>query len=203
MEVSNGQQVQDHAILQSKEVKVPSPLTVAFRSEKTFTALVFIVFLCTAMSEATVQSNIWVRIANETIWWPSTIISASSANITGNTDLIDPFSGVGVDQLIIVKFLGATDKFINSNIAALKLSDQGKSWDLIGAADHTYQIIPASMRMLYDSAISMLNNIKKPSLEQNLSNRFDSISMETPMKVKLLIKNSPSYSISTHTLSYT
>ena len=155
------------------------------------------------MSEVTVRSNVWVKIAKEAIWWPSTIIRASSENITSsNTDLIDPFSAVGVDQLIIVKFFGISDECINSKVAALKLSDRGKSWDLISDADHMNQIIPASMRMLYDRAISMLENIVAPSLELNLSDRFDSISMETPIKVNMLHKNIPSYSISTFTSAY-
>ena len=198
--LSNEQRVQDCDNSLSKEVKVLSPSSVAFRSEKTFSVVILIILLCAAMSEVTVRSNVWVKIAKETIWWPSTIIRASSDNITSSTDLIDPFSGVGVDQLIIVKFLGMTDECIK--VAALKLSDRGKSWDLISDADHKYQIIPASMRMLYDSAVSMLGNIVAPSLELNLSDRFDSISMETPIKVNMLHKNIPSYSISPHILFY-
>lgn len=163
---------------------MPITFTVAVGLQITSITLIFISFLLSAMSELGAGSKVWVKVANATIWWPSTVISTSSANTNSDVILNDPFSSVGIDDLILVKFLGTFDESVDNRIAALKLSDRGSSWECIGPADHRSQIVPTSLRMLYDSAIFMLEGNENLNLTLNPSNRFDSISMETPVKVK-------------------
>ena len=49
----------------------------------------------------------------------------------------------------------------NGRISALKLSDQGYSWDFMSTSDYKKQNVPSSLRMLYDRAILELEKEKE------------------------------------------
>ena len=178
-------------------------------------------------------SKIWVKVANETVWWPSVIISdlPSADNVHCNHN--DPFSDVGIENTIVVQLLGTSKntniiKQADSNgndsqnneknrvktheknrVTALRLSDQGKSWDFVIPSNQQNQTIPEYLKAQYATAIleSKLNgrnnNVQSSGVssgeeKENRMNvkgrieaddendnhlRFDSISLTTPSKV--------------------
>ena len=178
-------------------------------------------------------SKIWVKVANETVWWPSVIISdlPSADNVHYNHN--DPFNDVGIENTIVVQLLGTSKntniiKQADSNgndsqnneknriktheknrITALRLSDQGKSWDFIIPSHQQNQTVPEYLKAQYAQATFESKLIEGNGYDQssgvssgeeknNQINvkgrieaddehdnhlRFDSISLTTPSKV--------------------
>ena len=131
------------------------------------------------MSSIKIGDNVWVKLAEEKIWWPSSIVSISSPKISEQSASYDPFSSGGFNDLMVIKYICATNDSDDAKLAILKLSEKGCSWDCLTDFDRRSQTIPASLKAHYDSAISVVYNEKK---DESVPLRFDSISLVTPIK---------------------
>jgi Cytidine and deoxycytidylate deaminase zinc-binding region len=160
--------------------------TVAIGVRVTLLVLLLTAHLKPIMSSVKIGDNVWVKLANEKIWWPSSIVSVSDPRILEQSPSNDPFSGGGFNDLMVIKYICATSDSDDAKLAILKLSAEGDSWDCLDDFDRRSQNIPASLKAQYDSAISLIYNEKK---DRGVKSRFDSISLVTPNKQNNPITN--------------
>jgi hypothetical protein len=158
--------------------------TVAIGVRVTLFVLLLTAYLKPVMSSVKIGDNVWVKLADEKIWWPSSIVSISDSKSREQSPSNDPFSSGGLDDLMVIKYICATNDSDNAKIAILKLSAEGDSWDCLNDLDRRSQNIPASLKAQYDSAISLIYNEEKV---KGVRLRFDSISLVTPSKQNISI----------------
>lgn len=154
-------------------------ITVAFGVRVTLFVLLLVVHPKSIMSSIKMGDNVWVKLANEKIWWPSSIVGIPGKEESSESPSYDPFCSIGYPDFMMIKYICATDDPEDAKLALIKVSDEGESWDRLSAFDRKSQIIPESLQAQYNSAISLIYNDKK---ERCVKSGFDSISLVTPSK---------------------
>ena len=101
---------------------------------------------------------VWVNVANQTFWWPGSVISTFPSNACSPSHENDIFSGVGCDNLMVVKYLGVIDGAEQEKHSAFRLTDRGLTWNVLDSNDLKTQLIPPTMQIQYDAAMLMIDN---------------------------------------------
>jgi dCMP deaminase len=131
---------------------------------------------------------LWVKLANESLWWPSCVM-----NDTSDSSYLRTTFTTEDNNLLVVRFLGTEDNFGQSALAALSLLDRGLSWEYIDSVNHSQQTVSASLKSRYSTALSILSE----NVCTDISNSFRNNNYENDNIVD------QQFSIETNTLSTT
>jgi hypothetical protein len=118
---------------------------------------------CTAatMSALRIGDIVWVNVANQTLWWPGSVISTFPPCASTPSHVNDIFNGVGCENLMVVKYLGVTDGAEQEKHSAFRLTDRGLTWDVLNSHDLKTQSVPSTMQIQYDAAMTMIDSKDK------------------------------------------
>lgn len=141
------------------------------------------------MSALRIGDIVWVSVANQTLWWPGSVISTFPPCASTSSHVNDIFNGVGCENLMVVKYIGVTDGEEQEKHSAFRLTDRGLTWDVLNSHDLKTQSVPSTMQVQYDAAMTMID---KKDKEDSTAIQSEGIFFESlkniPLKKILSVK---------------
>lgn len=138
------------------------------------------------MSALRIGDIVWVNVANQTLWWPGSVISTFPTCASTPTHENDIFNGIGCDNLMVVKYLGVTDGAEQGKHSAFRLTDRGLTWDVLNSHDLKTQSVPSTMQIQYDAAMTMIDSKDKEDSQSIQSERIIFESLKNIPSEKIL-----------------